>query len=154
MLIKVLLVPSVRSYWQQYGDLSIVVNRLLNEVDYQNKPTTYPEDFSSKPIKSIVDVLSNDFLDLREILGPTNPQISLSRILTYFCTIDYATTAGWNKIAVQNLDDVHLRKKYSLIIGELNKLEKMIIQNDKPYVETARNILYELYYNTFGEHYK
>ena len=112
MVIKVTLPQKVLKYWEQYGNIADVIERLLLETDWMNVPQMPCED--TKHIKRYIDVTNDDYLSAREIFNASNPCISLSRLLIYNYEIDYATRMGWKPI----------NNKFLSIYNEVSKLLK------------------------------
>ena len=96
MEVKITVPKQVRDYWLQYGTIEEVVNKLLLETDWMDVPRTYCEQIDM--CKMYIEVTNDDYLQMREIFSAKDNRISLSRMLIHYYDMDYAATAGWNKV--------------------------------------------------------
>lgn len=122
MLIKAMIKPFVKEYWLKYGTIHNVVDRLLKEVPYEGLPCLKVND-NRPDTKVLVNVVDADYLDIRDVYKRSDPTISLARILTYYCMIDYAESMGWEPgfISIKNIDVISLIDSISSSVDKLDK---------------------------------
>lgn len=146
MIVKTYLTQSQKDYWEQYGSLSIVVNKLLEEVDIQNLPKVEMST-DEKQIKVLIDVTNEDYLAMRDVFGARSNNCSIGRILRYYMEIDYPNEAGWEKSkTVEDMQFVRMSSKYTTCINELKKLEFVVPEEEeKLNVQKALAIILKSY---------
>lgn len=115
---KITIPTIVKNYWQQYGPLSEVVDRLLSEVDLLTLPAM---DLGSYDSTSVVhlSIYNEDYIAMEEVLGSHSNRTSLGRLLTYLFNTSYAENNNWQ---VVHPDKTYRRSLYGLAIRTLAKL--------------------------------
>lgn len=145
MIVKTYLTQTQKDYWEQYGSLSIVVNKLLEEVDIQNLPKVEMST-DEKQIKVLIDVTNEDYLAMRDVFGARSNNCSIGRILRYYMEIDYPNEAGWEKSkTVEDMQFVRMSSKYTTCINELKKLEFIAPESERLAIQKAMAIILSSY---------
>lgn len=137
MQIKIMIPPRVREYWDKYGGCEYAVNRLLQEVDWQNLPQTMVA--GEAKTKLMIEVTDEAYLALRGIFGPRSNNISLSRLLTLYCDMKYAEDNHWT----ESEKIVDNKKKFELMKAQtLKNLRKMLTTcNNVPALSKAHELI-------------
>lgn len=143
MQVKIMIPPRVREYWDKYGGCEYAVNRLLQEVDWQNLPQTMIT--GETKTKLMINVTDETYLAMREIFGPRSNNISLSRLLTLYCDGRYAELNNWS-VSDKIVDN---KKKYEqLKIQTLQNLRKMLTMcDDVLALSKAHELIKEVHYH-------
>lgn len=115
---KITIPTVVHDYWQQYGSLSDVVNKLLTEVDLINTPAMDLGSYDTTTTVTI-DVTNEDYLLMCDMMGSHNNKLSIARMLTFLYNTAYAETHDWQIVT----PDVQLRRNvYSQVLRQLSLL--------------------------------
>ena len=145
MLIKALIRSKVKEYWLKYGTMAEVTNRLLSEVEYEHVPRILLE-AAGELTKCMIDVINEEYLGLKDIYPAGTPKLSLSRILTYYYSINYAEEAGWEEATlVKASDNEKLRRKYNFIRDEIKRLIKYVDKSEQVVLQSVLVILESSY---------
>lgn len=118
-VIKKITIPTVvRDYWQQYGSLSDVVDRLLTEVDLLTLPSMDLDSYDST-VTTTITVTNEDYIDMSAYISPQSNRMSIGRLLTYLYTVGHAEERGWTIIT----PDVNIRRHtYRQVLRQLTTL--------------------------------
>lgn len=115
---KITIPTVVRDYWQQYGSLSDVVDRLLTEVDLLTLPSMDLDSYDST-VTTTITVTNEDYIDMSAYISPQSNRMSIGRLLTYLYTVGHAKERGWSIIT----PDVNIRRHtYRQVLRQLSTL--------------------------------
>ena len=100
MVIRIYLEHRIKDVLDCYGNLSDVVNKILEEgaignIDIMNKPTC-PERGGGQYYN--VDIVEPTYLELYELYGPKSSRISLRRLLYWFVDNEIYNELGWEGV--------------------------------------------------------
>ena len=127
-----------------YGDLSEVVNRILEVsekgvFDVVDMPKCEPRDGATK---YFIEVTNETYLELVASYPPNSPRLSLRRLLYWFVEQEIADVLGWEPVnEYVSKDKEKILKKLGGVQSELYKLERNLNYEE---VEILKRIYVEL----------
>lgn len=125
MKVSVYLHEEIYSILRCYGDIDVVVNKVLDEAskgsfDVMDKPTVPSRDGARR---FDVDIRNRDYLELLQAYPPNSARISLRRLLYWFVENEMYEMLDWE--LVDTYRDKNYGKRMDLIKNIRQNLEKL-----------------------------
>ena len=130
-----------------FGNISDVVNEILNYCENNNGFMDYPECVDRKGCSRYsIDVHNEQYVELYNTFGATSPRVSLRRIIYWFVDNEIYESEQWNmEIKSFGEDDkVFLLNKCNDILHILKKMGKRTVKNENDIMIDIKDKVREL----------
>ena len=134
MNMSIYLHPYIVDTLKMFGNLSDVINRIINDMGEERGYIDYPQCTSRDGASRYeINVTNEDYLSMYNKYGPQSPRASLRRMIYYFVDNEIYSELGWEQINEYNdRDTEYLKRRLNDMETSANKIKLRLINLTDP----------------------